>query len=199
MVRPNNNLDPLSQPWGRSIEQDVDRLAENLDASNQNTASVFRSINATLTRLGNQITDLTELTQYQVEPDTRSIRQFNFSLSAVPTVSIGATVTFTKPSWANRATVTAIGDGYLVSDVPFAVPIIGVAINETVRTSIEMSSSEGASAIPYMSSIASTTVLDPCPDTFTCQTIFYVLDPSDWFTGEGNRIANMNATVIFTR
>lgn len=148
MVRPNNNLDPLSQPWARSIEQDIDRLTENLESSDQNTKSVFRSINATLTRLGDQINDLSELVDTQVTVRRGSAITSGFSTTT--TDQDFASVNITVPEGYSQAYVFAVCIAASVNNSGSSdYMYMSVGIND--NTSREMVS-------PFTTSGASTTV-----------------------------------------
>ena len=192
MVRPKNALDPDSQPWARSIEADIDRLLFDATKSALDTSSAFKSLNSSLILLSN-------LVNSQVSIVGNSSRVFDFALSAAPTLSIGSTVSLSKPEWANKAIVTVIGTAYLVTNTTAALPNMNVYIDGQAGMGIDMARVDAASAVPYSSTNAHTLVLDPCPETIECQTAFYVINPADYYTGEANRRVQTSATAIFTR
>jgi len=220
MMRPKNALDPESQPWARQVESELNNLAFSAKQSGLENTSAYKSLNASLKSLGSLISaqaviiaeqssilstqssillTQADLIASQVAVDGDSDRQFAFTLNAAPTVSVGSSVTLTKPSWATRAVVTVIGTGYLVTNTTAALPRLNVDIDGDFGMPIDMARVDAASAVPYSSTNAHTVVLDPCPSSFVCRTLFYVINPANYYTGEANRMSQTSATVTFTR
>jgi len=135
MVSPKRFLPPESEPWGRSVDQDITQIKiDNAKALGEST-NAFKSINSSMRLISKQITDLTTLTttlsaqqvtlaaqQIQLTQSVADITALNSSrvssvgdqmslASAVVPASwtTATTVSFTKPAWAVNAFVTVLG------------------------------------------------------------------------------------------
>jgi len=128
MVSPKRFLPPESEPWGRSVDQDLAQMKiDNAKALSEST-NAFKSINSSMNLVSKQIAELTTLTntlaaqQAQLTQTVADITALNSSrvsseggqmslASAVVPASwtTATTVSFTKPAWAVNALVTVVG------------------------------------------------------------------------------------------
>jgi uncharacterized coiled-coil protein SlyX len=60
--RPRRNLDPLSEPWGRSVDDTLTQLEQEAVRLAQSNANAFKSMNSTMNVISQQIADLSEIT-----------------------------------------------------------------------------------------------------------------------------------------
>lgn len=220
MVRPRNNLPPESQPWSRAIENELQQTQRNSIKALEDNTNAFNGLNSTMNRVSLQIATiaaqqvtlteqqvtlatqqatLTELVALQLAVDGNSQQGSNFTLVNPPTFNIAAQVTLTKPAWATKALVTATGTGYLVSSNQYVLPHIGIVIAGHAGMIVEMSRTENASTYSFSTANVYTIKLDPAPTSVVCQVGFYADAASLFLTGAANRIAQINATAIFTR
>jgi len=107
MVRPKNGLDPYSQPWARSIEDDVVALQQLISKIGVDNANALKSLNGTLSTLGGEIQDIRLL----LERQSVSVGQ---EAGLVGTSMIAgwqntASDSIAVPDWATTATVISIG------------------------------------------------------------------------------------------
>lgn len=111
MVRPKNNLPPQSQPWSRSIEQDIEQLKTRMEITAQANNNAFGAINSSLDRLGALLSE-----QILVEGDDTIVSGFPLSDSngSYITTQFDPNV----PVWANKAIVIVDINFFLMTVVP---------------------------------------------------------------------------------
>lgn len=61
--RPRRNLDPAAEPWGRSVDALLDQLVRQNDRQDQGVNNAFKSVNAALSGITQQVRALGVLTQ----------------------------------------------------------------------------------------------------------------------------------------
>lgn len=61
--RPRRNLDPLSEPWGRSVDDTLTQLEQGAERLAQANANAFKSMNSTMNAISQQIADLSQITE----------------------------------------------------------------------------------------------------------------------------------------
>jgi hypothetical protein len=105
-TNPNSNLATASQPWGRDVEKRLKDLENSINRLNVNSNSNITQMNSLLnnaalsvSRLNGAANSLTDIKVYEGGDPERPL----IGSSKV------ATVNFQRPSWANTATVIAIG------------------------------------------------------------------------------------------
>jgi len=128
MVSPKRFLPPESEPWGRSVDQDIAQIKIDNAKALSESANAFKSINSSMRLISKQIANLTTLTttlaaqQIQLTQSVADITALNSSRvsseggqmslagAVVPASwTTATTVTFTKPAWAVNAFVTVLG------------------------------------------------------------------------------------------
>lgn len=131
MIFPNNNLPNDAQPWGREIQKQVESLTNTVVSNDVNNTARDKQLAASVARLDKTVTELA-ITKGIVSGTTTDLTTINNNISAINTQINSSAVsgvsslayvgvdgaktdaaisqlTFTKPSWATKATVICTG------------------------------------------------------------------------------------------
>jgi len=128
MVSPKRFLPPESEPWGRSVDQDIAQIKIDTAKALSDSTNAFKSINSSMSLVSKQIAELTTLTSTLVAQQAQLTQavaditalnssrvsseggQMSLASAVVPTSwTTATTVSFTKPAWAVNALVTVVG------------------------------------------------------------------------------------------
>ena len=191
-VFPARNLPGEAEKWGRSIEDEVKKLREQQEITNQLLSGQNRGNAASLAALADQFSTL-------VGVDGGSTTTSDFGLTSGSWVTVADT-NVTTPPWGGKAVITGAGMAFVVSNDAFAVPSVRLLIGGVSSMEVELPQGTGASAIPFFGTLAYTRNISVSPGSVIATSLqVYVLDSSLWYTGAGNRKAQISSTAVFTR
>lgn len=189
-VFPKRNLDVLAEPWGRALEERVIALEKAAKAQQDSLGGTNRTLAASASNLSDQI-------QAVVATDGGSNTGTDFTLTSGVWVT-AASVVIPIPTWTDQAVVNASAAFFLASNDAFAVPVVRLVINGLGSMEFELPSVGAASGNPFFGSLAFTRKLGTFGNPVTVSAQVFVLDSTKWYTGASNRVAQVNATTIFT-
>lgn len=197
-----NNLPAESQRWGRYVEDELRDIRSGMLKMQQDIANSFRGINASITGLSKQVSDIADLQNSRVLPYGE--RNGAVNMPTLVNNQAIATIGFSKPSWATNAIVTVMVSGYLVSTNQWSAPMLKVSIPGYGSKSIQMWQTENSSnwSLAGFNGITFTWADDvgELPQNITASVMFDTLGNTAYYlTGAINRQADINGTVLFTR
>lgn len=121
MVRPKSNLPPDAQPWGRNIEDEVDRHERILKALEDASLNNNKGTNATLAKISDQLAAIADLTSKQAA---------QLAAIAAQQTQINATIADLAARTSTTTNIPSFNSGVVLGD---ATPRwIGSDINVTV-------------------------------------------------------------------
>lgn len=85
--RPARNLDPRSEPWGRSVDNVLDQLIRSTDKNAQDNFNSFKGLNSTMGAIAQQIVELNKVTQTLVQQQAELVSTQNTLAAAQATLS----------------------------------------------------------------------------------------------------------------
>lgn len=172
MTLPNSNLPAPAQPWGREVQKRLEAVETYVAAEKVNNRARDKSIANSANRLDQ--TTVTVVNSAQAT-ETQSLTVAVSGIDAAKTNASIASLTFTKPSWANYARVTCTGVVISKTTNQTTAPIVG-----TMNVSISGTASQnqgGATSSNDISTYSNnqpTTAMQVFSRSFTPGTTFTV-------------------------